>query len=326
MQTLRCQTLFAAAAVALPLALSAQTTRPASSAAAAPDAELVQLSEFTVKESSDNSYIASESVTGTRVATQIKDLPFSVSVVTSEFMNDFDFFDIASDMAYVANLNGLDTQGNSNLRGYGATFYLRNGFYRLGLIDRINTDRIEVIKGPNAAIYGATSPAGLINVVTKKPRFDTFSERATVTAGSQDMLRGEINVNTPLGSLGKVKFAQLFSANVQNGGSETPFATTKNRLLSESIMARFPDQSTLNLEIEWSARKGVPATSTVPFQYNAATRTYSSILRQDLALDAELTFDGTMVTVRPKLHGASTAPVVRDRRSPLSPSNLEVGR
>ena len=283
MQTLRCQTLFAAAAVALPLALSAQTTRPASSAAAAPDAELVQLSEFTVKESSDNSYIASESVTGTRVATQIKDLPFSVSVVTSEFMNDFDFFDIASDMAYVANLNNVDTQGNSNLRGYGATFYLRNGFYRLGLIDRINTDRIEVIKGPNAAIYGATSPAGLINVVTKKPRFDTFSERATVTAGSQDMLRGEINVNTPLGSLGKVKFAQLFSANVQNGGSETPFATTKNRLLSESIMARFPDQSTLNLEIEWSARKGVPATSTVPFQYNAATRTYSSILRKDLA-------------------------------------------
>jgi ferric-dicitrate binding protein FerR (iron transport regulator) len=45
-----------------------------------------------------------------------------------------------------------------------------------------------------------------------------------------------------------------------------------------------------------------------------------------LALDAELTFDGTMVTVRPKLHGANAAPAVRDRRSPLSPSNLEVGR
>ena len=56
--------------------------------------QTVLLSEFTVKESSDIGYIASESVTGTRVATQIKDLPFSVSVITSEFMNDFDFFEM----------------------------------------------------------------------------------------------------------------------------------------------------------------------------------------------------------------------------------------
>src|ERR1043165_5723533 len=167
-----------------------------------PADETVQLSEFTVSEKSLSGYIASETVTGTRVATPIKDLPFAVSVITSEFMNDFDFFDIASDMAYTANLNGVDTQGNSNLRGYGATFTLRNGFYRLGLVDRVNTDRIEVIKGPNAAIYGATSPAGLINIVTKKPRFGVNSERITLTTGSLDMYRGEINVNTPLPSIG----------------------------------------------------------------------------------------------------------------------------
>ena len=97
------------------------------------------------------------------MATLIKDLPFTVSVITSEFMNDFDFFDLGAELAYTASLNGVDTQGNSTLRGYGGTFTLRNGFYRLGLNDRINTDRIEIIKGPNAAIYGATSPAGLIN-------------------------------------------------------------------------------------------------------------------------------------------------------------------
>ena len=108
---------------------------PAVFSQAAKVGETVLLSEFTVKESADRGYIASESITGTRVATPIKDLPFSVSVITSEFMQDFDFFDLAKDMAYTANLNGVDTQGNSNLRGYGATFYLRNGFYRLGLVD-----------------------------------------------------------------------------------------------------------------------------------------------------------------------------------------------
>src|SRR5437868_28113 len=104
-------------ALAPVVSVHAQNPLPAKSAASE---QPIVLSEFTVKESSDLSYIASESVTGTRVATQIRDLPFSVSVVTSEFLNDFALFDIARDMTYVANLNNLDTQGNSNLRGYGA--------------------------------------------------------------------------------------------------------------------------------------------------------------------------------------------------------------
>src|SRR3954470_16183566 len=56
----------------------------------------IQLSEFTVKESSDNGYIASETVTGPRLATKIADLPYPISVVTSEFMRDFDVFDFSS--------------------------------------------------------------------------------------------------------------------------------------------------------------------------------------------------------------------------------------
>ena len=219
----------------------------------------------------------------TRVATQIKDLPFSVSVITSEFMNDFDFFDLASDLAYTANLNGVDTQGNSNLRGYGATFTLRNGFYRLGLNDRVNTDRIEIIKGPNAAIYGSTSPAGLINFVTRRPRLGLRSERLAVTTGSLDLLCGEMNVNTPLGSVGGVQFAQLFRAQATNVGSETEFANSRNRLISEGILARFRDGSTLVLDLEWSKRESVTATSTIPFEYNTGTRTYSSVQRKDLA-------------------------------------------
>lgn len=277
---------FLAASTALAVGLGqtamAQTARTSVLPPTRPE-ETVLLSEFMVKENTDQSYIASEAVTGTRVATLIKDLPFSVSVVTSEFMNDFDFFDLASDVAYTANLNGVDTQGNANLRGYGATFTLRNGFYRLGLNDRVNIDRIEVIKGPNAAIYGSTSPAGLINFVTKQPRLDTWSERLTLTAGSLDLRRAELNVNTPLGSLGGVKFAQLFSAEVTNVGSETDYADNRNRLIDENIVARFRDGSTLNFEIEWSKRRATPATSAVPFEYNGTSRTYSAVQRKDLA-------------------------------------------
>lgn len=267
--------------LALGLPASAQTSASSPSSPRAND-EAVQLTEFTVSENSLDGYLASESVTGTRVATAIKDLPFAVSVITSEFMYDFDFFDLGADLAYTASLNGVDTQGNSNLRGYGGTFTLRNGFYRLGLNDRINTDRIEIIKGPNAAIYGSTSPAGLINYVSKRPKA-TPAQTFRFTAGSNDLLRGEMNVNSPLGSLGGVKFYQLFSAQAENTGSETRFANTKKRFIGESILAKFPGGATLLAEFEWSKRDSVTATSTVPFEYNLTTRTYSARLRPDLA-------------------------------------------
>jgi iron complex outermembrane receptor protein len=242
----------------------------------------VVLSEFNVSAGSEQGYIASESVTGTRVATKIKDLPFSVSVITSEFMRDFDFFDIAKDMVYTASLNNVDSQGNSQLRGYGATFTLRNGFYRLGLNDRVNIDRVEVIKGPNAAIYGSTSPAGLINYVSAVPKFRSF-ENFTLTTGSNDFYRGELSVNTPLGSVAGIRFAQLLNASASNVDSPTTYGATRNRLVDYSLLAKFRDDSTLTFEVEWSKKKEVTSTSQIPFEYNIKSKVYSPVQRKDLA-------------------------------------------
>jgi iron complex outermembrane receptor protein len=242
----------------------------------------VELSPFVVSADHRDGYIASESVTGTRVKTQIKDLPFTVSVITSEFMNDFDFFDLAGDLAYTASLNSVDTQGNSTLRGYGATFMLRNGFYRLGLIDRVNTDRIEIIKGPNAAIYGSTSPAGLINVVSKLPRPKPY-ERVQLTFGSLKMRRAEVNINTPLGTVAGVKLAQLVSFEAQDNNTLTKYAHNKNRVFGYSLLSTFKDNSTLNFEFDWSKRDGTADTGALPFEYNIKNKLYTSILRPDLA-------------------------------------------
>src|SRR5476651_972519 len=136
----------------------------------------VQLSEFTVKENSDNGYIASEAVTGPRLATKIAALPYPITVITSEFMKDFDVFDFSSSVnSLSASMTGANDEGTVTLRGTTTNnnFILRNGFYRLGMIDRVNTDRMEVIKGPNAAIYGAANPTGVVNIVAKKPKFGT---------------------------------------------------------------------------------------------------------------------------------------------------------
>ena len=84
--------------LALVAGANAQTAAPAASPAAdlkKSDDNVVPLSEFTVSEKSNRGYIASETMTGSRVKTKIIDLPYSVVNLTNEFFEDFIFAGLA---------------------------------------------------------------------------------------------------------------------------------------------------------------------------------------------------------------------------------------
>ncbi len=211
---------------------------------------VVTLNAFEVPSSALTGYVASESTTGTRVATKIADLPFVVNVVTSQFLNDFDFFDIAAGLGYTSSLSSVDTEGNFNLRGFPATFYSWNGFYRLGLVDRVNIDRIEIIKGPSAAIYGQTSPAGLLDIISKTPSPTAF-EDIKFTAGSFDTQRVEGHVNSGVGTIGSVKVSNLLSFDGYDSGSVVPYFSQHQRADSDSLKFEFNDHSSLIVEGDW---------------------------------------------------------------------------
>ena len=73
------------------------TARLVAQAAATPRAgdEVVRLTEFNVTASEDRGYAPAETMTGSRVATKIIDLPYTVNVLTSEFFEDFAIFELA---------------------------------------------------------------------------------------------------------------------------------------------------------------------------------------------------------------------------------------
>lgn len=240
------------------------------------DGNVVELSPFTITADDENSYIASESVTGSRVAVKIQDLPYHVNVITNEFLTDFAYFEIGDDLAYTSSLNGLDQGGGYNLRGYGATTMLRNGFFRLGLVDRVNVDRIEVIKGPSAAIYGQTTPGGLMNVVTKRPK-NRPEQRLSVTVGDYDTFRVEANSTGPIGSSGRT--AYVFSGSFYERGFDMEFSEIRTKTMSLAVQHKFTDTSNLLFEVEWLNRATVPNLSTpyINVPGNPATSRYLGI-------------------------------------------------
>jgi iron complex outermembrane receptor protein len=174
-------------AVKLAFTASLYAQKAAPSAAAAD--ESITLSPFEVRTEAQRGYIASETMSGTRVATQIKDLPYTVNVLTSEYFNDFGMFQLDDTLTQIGGLTGLDIGGSFNLRGFSSSSQLRDGFYRLGRYGTTNIDRLEIIKGPNAGIYGRTSPGGMVNMISKAPQ---RKESVALTArfGSYDTAEG----------------------------------------------------------------------------------------------------------------------------------------
>ncbi len=241
--------------------------RPVTINPAAPASDdTVQLSPFAVKGESTNGYIASESTTGTRVATKIADLPFVVNVVTSQFLNDFDFFDLGQNLGYTSSLSAVDSEGNFNLRGFTSINSKWNGFYELGVLDRVTLDRIEIIKGPNAAIYGETSPAGQVNYISKQPTNNPY-ETVTATYGSNGLARVEGNLNNDLGSIAGIKFYNLVSF---QGTDSKPYvhpdyAYLHSRTFADALKMKFNDHSSLLLNIEWNERLSNTGDTVQPF-------------------------------------------------------------
>jgi len=244
-------------------AAQARAARTTARVAAAADAntadETVQMGVFEVKGRTDaDGYLQNETTTGTRIAVNINNLPFTVNTITSEFMDDFMLLDPnGGDLSNMASsLSDIDSEGNYQLRGFQGTYLLRDGFYTLGQIDRISIDRIDIIKGPSAAMYGQTTPAGIVNFITKRPKAKR-EIKVMAAAGSNDFYRGEISINTPLDSKYRVlNLLALGAYQTRNFPSANPYGYQKRKTLFDSLVWKIGDMTQLTTTVSYTLTSG----------------------------------------------------------------------
>ncbi|MCD1117707.1 TonB-dependent siderophore receptor [Chryseobacterium turcicum] len=106
------------------------------------------------------------------------------------------------------NVNGMyitSSRGNSQDSFGGRGFALGNdNIFKNG--SRVNSgifpevsglERVEVLKGANAMLYGNTAAGGVINMITKKPRFD-FGGSIGLNAGSWNSYKPTVDIYGPL--------------------------------------------------------------------------------------------------------------------------------
>ncbi len=129
-------------------------------------------------------------VTARRVEEDVQDVPIPVAVLSEDILNDAGAFNAGKITQLVPSVQFYTTNPRNsqiNIRGLGAPLGLTNdgieqgvGLYVDGVyyarpaaavMDFIDVERLEVLRGPQGTLYGKNTTAGAVNVTTRKPEF-----------------------------------------------------------------------------------------------------------------------------------------------------------
>lgn len=153
----------------------------------------------------DTAYNAASSASGTKTEAPLRDVPQTIDVVPQQVIRDqgaTSMQDTLRNVAGVGLSHGDGQRDQVSIRGFtsiGDQFV--DGFRDDALYfrDLSNIERVEVVKGPAAVLYGRGSSGGLVNRVTKKPGTDVSD--IALSVGRRADKRAEFDVGrAPSGS------------------------------------------------------------------------------------------------------------------------------
>lgn len=153
-----------------------------------------------------DAYLERDSAAAIKTDTPVLETPQSVTTITRKQLDDQNPQTVKEALNYTAGvLSAPDTTSRYDsifLRGFGGfgtstriVDFLeglklpRGQAFALPSIDPFLLDRIDVLKGPSAVLYGETSPGGLVNQISRMPSATPYTE-ARVEGGSHGRLQG----------------------------------------------------------------------------------------------------------------------------------------
>ncbi len=204
--------------------------------------------EVEIRAESKQHFYRDGQVTGTRAARPVSDVPQAVTVVPDAVMESTGARRVEDVMLLVpsvqlgAGFGGVwDDYYVRGSRVWSGTMY-RNGFLggysSLAAVDTVNVERVEVLRGPAAALYGPGLPGGTINIVTKRPE-SVARHEVGLELGSFDTQRLTLDSTGPLAE----RSAYRVTLGFDTTGGHRDF-NDSNRLILNPVFSFEPDART----------------------------------------------------------------------------------
>lgn len=287
---------------------------------AAYDVDAIDDSRTIIVTGMGDGYLASNSVTATKTDTPLIDIPQTINVVTREQLDDQAHHSLADILRYIPGTTVGQGEGNRDqitLRGQNTTadFFLDGvrddvQYYR-GLY---NIERVEILKGPYALIFGRGGGGGIINRVQKSPVIDDFIYAGPASINSFGAYDASVDLNTPLSGAAAVRINAVY----ESLDNHRDYVGGERYAWNPYIAFSLNDAWKLGFSYEYvnddrTTDRGIPSIATGAGQPNRPisgyrdqffgtpgvnrTRFEAQIakLRLDGQLAANLTFSGTML-------------------------------
>lgn len=203
---------------------------------------------------SDAGYVATTDVTAGRVPMRVLDTPQSIFSVTQQSIQDRGATSLREALEGIPGVQAVDFgEGRRDqvlIRGFAATtdMYIDGvrddaQYFR----DLSNTERIDVVEGPAAVLYGRGSSGGLINRVTKKPVMEGAQGQFTITGGSYGDKRFETDVQD---SWFNQKFGARLTGATEFSGSQRNFFYMNRYAWAPTLRWQPSDRTSVYLQWE----------------------------------------------------------------------------
>ncbi len=223
-------------------------------------------------------YRAISAMSSTKTATPLEQIPQSIQVLPKRLLDDQRPRSIGDALQNVSNTQGPSDVGIGNsdmtpikIRGFGADLWLDGMpvLYGTGNRDAFsNIERIEVLKGPSAILYGGgpgSAISGAVNMISKLPTHVASGEIG-ISVGSHDYLRSYFDFNQPITSNGTV----LFRMTGEYSGANSYIDVLEAKRYAINPTVTFTNKTDTTLTVQGSFSKfsqqaypGMPAVGTV---------------------------------------------------------------
>lgn len=190
----------------------------------------------------------------------IEDVPQTVQLIDGQLLKDLNItrldtaLELASGVARQNNFGGL--WDSFAVRGFAGDENFPSGFLVNGFNggrgyggprDASNIERIEVLKGPNGAVFGRGEPGGTINILTKKATLDETFGSAAFSAGSFETYRAEGDVNFALSGTVAIRL----NGAIQDAESFRDTLESSKVVASPSILFQPSNSTSISYEMEY---------------------------------------------------------------------------
>jgi outer membrane receptor for ferric coprogen and ferric-rhodotorulic acid len=241
--------------------------KPPASTASTNNDDMIVLNPFEVKTDKDTSYGALNSNSITRFNTELDKIPVVADIMTEQFMQDTavtsleDLFSgYGSGAGQVLATPESDSTANAALgdrfsvsqlgqRGLSAGNARRDGFQfastQTNATSLFDTERVEVIKGSQGLLYGASGAGGIINLGGKQAKFNNNNRRLSFRVDQYGSKRAELDVNA-----GTRKMAARFDVLQQNTNTRSLYVGDNTEGYYGALAFRLPFNTTLRFSAE----------------------------------------------------------------------------